>query len=288
MRKTTKLRELINQAGLLMAPGCYDALTAKLIAEAGFPVIYITGAGVANSQLGKPDVGLTTMTELVWQARNITEAVDVPVFCDADTGYGNAINVMRTIREYERAGLAGLHLEDQITPKQCGHFDGKAVISKEEMVRKIEAAVYARQDPDFIIIARTDARAVTGFDDTIERAKAYRAAGADMIFFEAPQSVDELREVSRRVDAPLVANMVEGGKTPLTTATQLEEMGYKLAIYANFVQRTMIKAVQSGLAELKRAGTPEHLQDQMVTFEERQRIAGLPQIRELEARFLRF
>lgn len=288
MRPTTRLRQLIAQPGIIIAPGAADALVARLVEQAGFPCVYITGAGIANTQLGVPDIGLTTMTEVVEQAGRIAQAVSIPCIADADTGYGNPINVIRTVRAYERAGLAGLHLEDQVMPKRCGHFSGKQVVPLEEMVKKIEAAVWARTDPDFVIVARTDARAVNGLDDAIARAKAYRAAGADMIFVEAPQSVDELRRVPREVDAPLWANMVEGGKTPLLPASELEAMGYKLVIHANTLLRVAAKAVQEALAVLKRDGWTKNLLDHMIAWEERQRIVGLPAYEELEQRFLRY
>ncbi|MBI4507528.1 MAG: oxaloacetate decarboxylase [Chloroflexi bacterium] len=288
MRPTSRLRQLIDQPGLIVAPGAADALVGKLIAEAGFLCVYITGAGIANTQLGVPDIGLTTMSEVVEQAGRIAQAVSIPCIADADTGYGNPINVMRTVRAYERAGLAGLHLEDQVMPKRCGHFSGKQVVPLEEMVKKLEAAVAARTDADFVIVARTDARAINGMDDAIARAKAYRAAGADMIFLEAPQSVEELRRVPREVDAPLWANMVEGGKTPLLPASELEAMGYKLVIHANSLMRVAAKAVQDALAVLKRDGWTKNLLDRMISWEERQRIVGLPAYEELERRFLQY
>jgi methylisocitrate lyase len=288
MRPTTRLRQLIAQPGIIVAPGAADALVAKLIEEAGFPAVYITGAGIANTQLGLPDIGLTTMTEVVQQAGRIAQAVSIPCIADADTGYGNPIGVMRTVREYERAGLAGLHIEDQVMPKRCGHFTGKQVVPMEEMIKKIEAAVYARTDPDFVIVARTDARAVNDLDDAIARAKAYRAAGADMIFVEAPQSVEELRRVAQEVDAPLWANMVEGGKTPLLPARELEAMGYKLVIHANTLARIAAKAIQDALVVLKRDGWTQNLLDRMLSWEERQRLVGLPHYEELERRFLQY
>lgn len=288
MRPTTRLRQLIAQPGIIIAPGAADALVAKLIEEAGFPCVYITGAGIANTQLGLPDIGLTTLTEVVGQAGNIAQAVKVPCIADADTGYGNPIGVIRTVRAYERAGLAGLHLEDQVMPKRCGHFSGKQVVPLEEMVKKIEAAVYARTDPDFVIVARTDARAVNGMEDAVARAKAYRAAGADMIFLEAPQTVDELRRVPQEIDAPHWANMVEGGKTPMLTHKELEELGFKLVIHANSLARIAAKAIQDALVTLKTDGSTANLLDRMITWQERQRIVGLPEYEELERKFLQY
>lgn len=286
MRKTKKLRELINSPGIIIAPGAADALTARIIQEAGFSVVYATGAGIANSMLGVPDIGLTTMTEVLWQAKNIANSVDVPVIADADTGYGNPINAMRTIREYEQAGIAGLHIEDQIFPKKCGHFVGKAVVPKEEMIKKIQAALEARTDPDFVIIARTDARSVNGLDDAINRGKAYESAGADMLFIEAPESVEELKIIGSSFKVPVVANMVEGGKTPLLDATELEKLGFKLVLFANAALRASALAVKNIMKILKEEGTTKNALNLMIDFKERQRIVGLDKIQELEKRLL--
>src|SRR5579884_2750249 len=196
MRTTTRLRELLAGPDLLVVPGAYDGLSARLIVQAGFPIVYMTGFGTAASVLGQPDVGLLTMSEMVARASALASVVgDLPLIADADTGYGNPLNVRRTIREYERAGVAGLHIEDQVWPKKCGHMEGKQVIPMEEMVQKVRAAVEARQDPDFVIIARTDAGAVLGFEEALRRARAYREAGADMLFIEAPRSLEELRAI---------------------------------------------------------------------------------------------
>src|SRR5438067_8385286 len=208
MRVTIRLRQLLSGPEMIVAPGAYDALSARLIAQAGFPAVYMTGFGMAASVLGQPDVGLLTMSEMVSRAAALTAvAGDVPLIADADTGYGNPLNVRRTIREYERAGVAGLHIEDQVWPKKCGHMEGKQVIAMEEMVQKVHAAVDARQDPDFVIIARTDANAVTGFEDALLRGKAYREAGADVLFIEAPRSLTELRTIAQTFpDVPLLFN----------------------------------------------------------------------------------
>ena len=286
MSSAARLRELITQERLLIAPGAPNALTAILIEEAGFPVVYVSGAGVSNTQLGVADVGLVSLRELVDQVRYVTAAVEVPVISDADTGFGNAINVTRTVQELERAGAAGLHLEDQVTPKRCGHFEGKQIVSKTEMANKVRAAVEARRDDDFVIIARTDARAITGLEDAIERALAYREAGADMIFMEAPQTTEELETVARQVPGPLVANMVEDGKTPLQTAEALEKMGYRLVLYANLAMRAAVFAMQGVLSHLAERGDSMGTRDRIITMEERNRITNLARYEKMDQRYL--
>jgi 2,3-dimethylmalate lyase len=286
LNSAARLRALISQDRLLIAPGAPNALTAVLIEEAGFPVVYVSGAGVSNTQLGVADVGLVSLHELVDQVRYVTAAVEVPVVTDADTGFGNAINVTRTVQELERTGAAGLHLEDQVTPKRCGHFEGKQLVSKIEMVNKVRAAVEARRDEDFVIIARTDARAVTGLEDAIERALAYREAGADMIFLEAPQTTEELETIAREVPSPLVANMVEDGKTPLQSADTLEKMGYRLVLYANLAMRAAVFAMQQVLSHLAEHGDSMGVRDRIITMEERNRITNLAHYRKMEERYL--
>src|SRR6266550_5789845 len=237
MLNTTRLRELLVQRDLLVAPGAYDALSARLIAQAGFPAVYMTGFGTAASVLGQPDVGLLTMSEMVSRAAALAAVIasvvgDLPLIADADTGYGNPINVRRTIREYERAGVAGLHIEDQVWPKKCGHMEGKQVIPMDEMVQKIRAAIDARQDPDFVIIARTDANAVYGLEDAIQRGQAYREAGADVIFIEAPRSIEELSTIAQAFPGmPLLFNWTEGGKTPALSLDEIRTLGYKLVLF---------------------------------------------------------
>lgn len=286
MSTAARLRALISQEGLLIAPGAPNALTAVLVEEAGFPVVYVSGAGVANTQLGVADVGLVSPRELVDQVRYVTAAVEVPVIADADTGFGNALNVARTVQELERAGAAGLHIEDQVTPKRCGHFEGKQIVSKAEMANKVRAAVEARRDEDFVIIARTDARAVTGLEDAIDRALAYREAGADMIFVEAPRTAEELEAVAREVPSPLVANMVEDGKTPLQPAEALERMGYRLVLYANLAMRAAVFAMQQALSHLAEHGDSTGVRDRIITMEERNRITNLAHYRKMEDRYL--
>ncbi len=286
MRNTTRFRQLLERPAPLVIPFAFDAFSAQLVEAAGFEVVGITGSGLAQSLLGFPDVGWVTMTEVVTQARNIASAVHIPVYTDADTGYGNALNMMRTIREFEAAGLAGLFFEDQESPKKCGHFEGKRVISREEMILKIKAALEARQDPDFAIVARTDARAVYGLAEAIERGRAYAEAGADAIFVEAPQSAEELREIAAAIRAPLMVNMVEGGKTPLLGVDELAAMGYKLITFSNSVSRTAAWAMQQVLRAIREQGSTDAFLDRMMSFEERNQLLGLDRAYELERRFL--
>ncbi len=287
MKKTTRLRNLLKQPGIIVAPGAHDACAAKIIEQThGFQAVYMTGSGTAMSLLGEPDIGLLTMTEMVNQARYLADAVSLPVIADADTGYGNAINVIRTVREYERAGVAAIHIEDQIAPKKCGHFEGKEVISENEMVGKVKAAIDAREDPDFLIIARTDARAVLGFEEAIKRAQTYAEAGADAIFFEAPQSLEELRIIVRSINAPLLVNMDEGTRTPLLTVKELEEMGFKIVIFPRSAPCAAVKSVQELMELLKETGTTKSFMNRIITFEERNLITGLAKYRKMEKKYL--
>lgn len=287
MKKTTALRRLLEQPGAIIAPGAYDALSARCIAEAGFPLVYVSGAGIANTQFAIPDVGLTTLTEVVTQVGRICDAVPVPVIADADNGYGNAINLMRCVREFEKAGAAGIQLEDQEFPKRCGHFSGKRVVPTREAVLKIEAAVAARRDPDFVIVARTDALAVNGLDDAVDRARQYAAAGADVIFIEAPRTIAELRAAATAVAGkPHCANMVEGGLTPILSQDELREMGFKIIIYANAALRAGLFAIQGILKDLYQQGTSAGWLDRMISMAERKRLTGLPETEALEQRYL--
>jgi carboxyvinyl-carboxyphosphonate phosphorylmutase len=285
MKPSTSFRRLLSQPGLIVAPGAYDGLSAKLIEQAGFDVVYATGGGISRS-CGYPDIGLLTMTEVLMQLRWIVEATSRPVIGDCDTGYGNAINVIRAVREFERIGVAAFHLEDQVTPKRCGHYEGKEVVSCEEMCKKLEAALEARTDPDLVVIARTDARATHGLDNAIHRGREYAKVGADMIFVEAPRDRDELKRIADAIDRPLVANMVKGGKTPLLSAAELEALGYKLAIFASDVQRAAIYGMREVLKVMKRDGTPEPF-TQTIDFPERDTIIGIAEVQQLEERFLR-
>ena len=287
MDPAARLRALLKSAEILIAPGAYDGLTARLIELQGFPVVYATGAGISNSQYALADMGLASMGEVLDQVRKITGAVSIPVIADIDTGYGNALNVVRTVREFWRAGVAAVQIEDQVSPKRCGHFAGKEVISKEEAALRIKAAVEARGDSDLFIIARTDSIAVNGLADAIERAKTYVEAGADAIFVEAPRSREELAEIARQVPGLKVANMVEGGKTPLVSASELQAMGYSLVIYANCVLRSAILAGTETLRYLKEHGDTEGILDRMVTMDERNQVTNKPWLEELERRFVR-
>lgn len=279
MKRTTALRRLLAEGGPGVVPGATDCFTARLIEQAGFPVVYVTGGGTANTYLGGPDIGLVTLNELAGQVERIADAVSVPVIADCDTGFGGVANVKRTIRTYERAGAAGLHIEDQVFPKRCGHFEGKAVVPVQDMCYRLQAALDARTDPDFLIIARTDARAVEGFDAALERAHRYREIGADAIFFEQPQSVEELRRVGQEFAGDvLVANMIERSKTPLLPSDELAEMGFRIILYANAALYLSAYAVREGLAVLRATGTTQSLQDRMLTFAERQRLIGLDQV----------
>ncbi|UHL63898.1 isocitrate lyase/phosphoenolpyruvate mutase family protein [Paralcaligenes sp. KSB-10] len=274
--RTTQLRQILAAGGPGIVPGATDCFTARLIEQAGFPVVYVTGGGTANAYLGAPDIGLVTLNELASQVERIADAVSVPVIADCDTGFGGVANVRRTVRAYERAGAAGLHIEDQLFPKRCGHFDGKSVVPAREMEYRLQAALDARTDPDFLIIARTDARAVEGFDAALERARRYLQLGADAIFFEQPRSVDELQRVGEAFRGTvLVANMVERSKTPLLPADQLLGMGFQIILYANAALYLGAYAIRRGLAVLRSAGTTESLLDVMMTFGERQALIGL-------------
>lgn len=251
MRQPTQLRQLLAQPGTLMAPGVYDAIGARLAEQAGFRALYMTGAGVSAS-LGYPDYGLVTMSEMVERAGVIARSVAVPVVSDADTGYGNELNVTRTVREFEMRGVAAIHIEDQISPKRCGHLEGKVLISRDEFVSKIRAAVAARQDPDFVIIARTDARAVDGLDAAIERVNAALDAGADIAFVESPTSLHEIEAIPRRVHGPCLLNLVQGGKTPVLELPQVQALGYRLVIVPAALLVPTIVAADAALADLAR------------------------------------
>ena len=281
-----KLHQLLNEPGLIIAPGAYDAWSARLVEMADFPAVYMTGYGVSASVIGQPDIGLLTMTEMVNQARNMANAIHIPLIADGDTGYGGVLNVIRTVHEYEQAGIAAIQLEDQIYPKRCGHMEGKQLIGGDEMVAKIRAAVHARKSPEFTIIARTDARAVNGLDDAVDRSKAYAEAGADVIFFEAPESVEEMRMVARSLDKPLIANMVENGKTPFLTTEVLLEIGYKIVIYPVSTLYTVTRAVARTLESLKNNGTTRECAGDMVEFQEFNEMIGVQKQRDLEKTFL--
>ncbi len=273
MRSTTALRTLIAEDAIVVAPGVYDGMSARLAQRAGFAAVYATGGGIARS-MGYPDLGLLGLTEVADRLAVIVEHAGVPVIADADTGYGNTLNVRRTIREFERAGVAALHLEDQTFPKRCGHLDDKAVVPTGEMVQKLRAARDAASDRDLVLIARTDAIAVEGLDAAIERALAYAAAGADVIFVEAPTSEAQMETIARRVAAPKLLNMFEGGKTPLLPLDRLQVLGYRIVIIPSDLQRAAIRAMQDVLAAIRRDGNSRTLADRMATFTEREAIVG--------------
>lgn len=280
-----RLRERITGTAAWVLPGCHDALSARLIEQAGFPAAYMSGSAVTASLLGGPDLGLISSTEMIEQARRITAAIDIPLVCDIDTGYGNALNLRRTVQLMERAGVAGIQIEDQTFPKRCGHFSGKEIIPREEMVAKIRAACDARQDPDFVIIARTDARALTGIDDAIDRAAWYAEAGADVLFIEAPQTREEIEQVAHELSHPLLINMVEGGKTPILPFADLAAMGYQIILYPTAGIRAVMKTLQTLYAELHATGGTDTSLDRLVAFEERNEITGLAHYAALEERY---
>lgn len=255
MTQAARLRELLGRDGMVVAPGAYDCITARLIERAGFDAVYMTGAGTAAT-LGYPDFGLVTMTEMAANAGRIAAAVGLPVIADADTGYGNELNVVRTVRAYEAAGVAGFHLEDQVFPKKCGHLDDKEIVPRDDWLAKIRAAAAARRDPDFLVIARTDARAVAGLDEAVARGNAALDAGADMIFLEAPQTLDEVAAVPRLIRGPCLLNVVKGGKTPDIDLADAERMGYRLAILPGLLLKNIIGIGEKMLAEL--AATRRH------------------------------
>lgn len=280
-----QLRNLLAQPGPVLCPGVFDCLSAKVVESAGFPVASISGAALTASMLGYPDVGLASFSEVLNQARSIARSVEIPVTVDADTGYGNALNVMRCAREFEAAGIAGMMIEDQTFPKRCGHFEGKNVISAEEMVVKIQAACEARRSDDFAIIARTDARAIHGLDHAIERALMYCDAGADIIFVEALLSIEDMEKVGKAIPKPLKANMVEGGKTPMVHYQKLYEMGFKLINYSGTVQRGAMRGMQHVLEVLKSEGSAmSAYPERMANLAERSELLDLPAFYEIEER----
>ena len=287
MTPGARFRELLQEPGIVVAPGAYDAITALIIARHGFPAVYMTGGGTVNAHLGIPDIALGTLTEFTENAARIADVVDVPVICDADTGFGNALNVIRTVRAYERAGVAGIHIEDQESPKRCGHLDGKRIVPVAEMENKIRAACDARRDDDFVIIARVDAAAVEGLGAAIDRAGRYVAAGADLIFAEALTTPEEFATFGAAdVGAPLLANMTEFGKTPYLTVEQFEEFGYDMVIFPMMAFRMMLGAVDDAMAELASTGTQTGLLDRMKTRSELYDIVDYPAWNAAEQRYV--
>lgn len=273
MTPQPSLRTLIEPGNALLVPGAANALTARVIEDLGFQTLYVTGAGVANTYLGAPDLGLVTLTELVGHVGAIAEAVSIPIIVDADTGFGNALGVQRTVRALEKAGASALQLEDQVAPKRCGHFDGQTVIASSEMVQKIHAAVDARRSEDLLVIARTDAISALGFDLAMERAHAFRQAGADVVFVEGPRDLGQLKAIPQALPGvPVVANLVEGGKTPLVDRQTLADMGYGLALFANAALQASVYGMQQALTLLRETGDLGALRDVVVPWSERQRL----------------
>lgn len=283
MKKTTLLRKYLHDPEILVIPGVPDPLCARIAWQAGFKAVFVSGYASSAAFLGAPDVGLLTMTEMADCASRIVDAVDLPVFADGDNGHGNITNVIRTMRRFEKAGVAGIFFEDQVLPKRCGHMSGKQVVPVEEMVGKIKAAVDARADRDLTIMARTDALAIHGIDDAIARMHRYVEAGADMAFVEAPESVDEMRRITSEIRVPQMANMVPGGKTPMLTAAELEALGFACVAHPTALSYTIAKAARDLLRELHRTGTTVGLEDRMIAFTEFNDIVGLPEIRAREA-----
>ena len=283
MGKPTILKKMIVDKDILVMPGAYDATSAKIIEQVGFKAVTLGGYPSSASILGKPDVSILTLTEMVTHTRNIVEAVNIPVFADADTGHGNVTNVIRTIREFEKTGVAGLFIEDQVFPKRCGHMEGKQVIPTEEMIPKIKAAVDTRKDQDFIIMARTDALAIYGVNEAIDRANRYKEAGVDILFIEAPRTKEDMIKINQEAHAPTMAIQIEGGKTPLVTAKELEEIGYNVVVFPLVTLYAAAWAVRKVMKELFNSGTTLKNVDRMLTFQDFNRLMGLEEIREKES-----
>ena len=287
MRLSTRLRQMLDEPEIIVLPGAYDALTARLAERAGFNACFTTGFGFAATVLGVPDYGLLTMSETIDRVRHVVQALSVPLVADMDTGYGNALNVVRTVRECVALGVAGIILEDQEWPKKCGHFEGKRVIAAEEQAAKLRAAVEARGDDDLVIIGRTDARQPLGLEEAIRRGKMYREAGADVVFVEAPRSVEELQEVARAIpDAPLFANMIEGGKTPLLSSAELQELGYKMVVYPLSALFSAAKAVEETYRALFDEKSTASRQEAMVTLGQFEEMIDVPAWQEIERKYV--
>lgn len=268
MTPGARLRERLASGPILVAPGAYDALFAMLVARAGFEAIYLTGSGVSYSTLAAPDIGLVTADAMVAKVRELSAVVDIPIIADGDTGYGDEANIARTVREYERGGAAAIQIEDQVSPKRCGHYAGKQIVESAEMVARLHAALDARHDSSFMVIARTDAASISGHEDALERAATYAEAGADVIFVEAPTTRDQLAAIPRAVSVPALANMVEGGRTPIVAADDLEAMGYRLVIYPNAITRAVARTAIDLLSTLRRDGSTLAFQNRMLSFPE--------------------
>ncbi len=285
MEPRKQLRKHISEDKYLVVPGAFDALTARLIEIAGFDALYLTGGGFSRAN-GYPDMGLMTMLEVTHWVGLVCDAVNIPVIADADSGYGNALNVVRTVREFEKTGVAGIHLEDQFAPKKCGHYEGKEIVAPEEMAGKIKAAVDARRDEDFVIIARTDAIAVEGFDAAIDRMNLYLESGADVGFVEAPQNRDQLESIPSKINGPALVNVFKGGKTPVLPKAEFTEMGYRIGIYPNQTHRAAIFAAKEVLQVLKEDGETERYEDRMASWMDREVAVNTEWWREREAEYL--
>lgn len=284
MNVRATLRSLVAKKNALVVPGAYDGVSARLVERAGFPAVYMTGYGTSASRLGLPDLGYVGLAEMADHARNLAAAVTIPLIADADTGYGNALSVARTVRAYEAAGVAGLHIEDQVAPKRCGHLSGHQIIPRGEFAGKIRAAVEARTDPDFLVIARTDAISAVDFDEALRRGEAAVKAGADVLFVEAP-SAAELPRIAPRLTAPLLYNMATSGKTPFLGREEIERLGFKLIIYPNWVMLAAIRAADHVLATLKETGTIAGIAGEVASFREFFDLLGMPEVQALEARY---
>jgi 2-methylisocitrate lyase-like PEP mutase family enzyme len=283
---TTSFRRLLAGSEPVRAPGVVDCIGARIVAKEGFEAIYMTGAGTTASRLGWPDVGLLTMTEMADNAQRIVEASGLPLVADADTGYGGPLNVQRTVRSYERAGVAALHIEDQQWPKRCGHLDGKTLIAVEDMVSHIKAACDARKDQDLVVIARTDAIAVEGFEAALERAQRYEEAGADVIFVEAPRDIYQLSEVPKRLKKPALFNMAASGKTPFLSVEEIKALGFKLILYPNFMMLAAIPAMHKVLQELKSKGSVKDLVGEVASFQDFFNLLGMDEVKLIEEKYL--
>lgn len=286
MKKTTLLKKYVHDPEILVIPGVPDPLSARIAWKTGFKAVFVSGYASTAATLGAPDVGLMTMTEMVECAARIVDAVDIPVFADGDTGHGNVTNLIRSMRQFEKAGVAAIFYEDQVAPKRCGHMSGKQVVPAEEMVAKIKAAVDTRVDPDLMVMARTDAMATHGIDEAIRRMHMYVEAGADMAFVEAPQSIEQMRRITTEIKAPNMANMVPGGKTPMLSAKQLEEIGFAVVAHPTALIYAMARTAREVLRQILDSGTSAGLEDRMIEFEEFNRLVGLPEIRSKEREYL--
>jgi 2-methylisocitrate lyase-like PEP mutase family enzyme len=279
------LREMLDGHEIVVAPGAYDGLTARLVERAGFPAVYVTGSGVSYTRLAQPDLALVSFSEMVSAVGYVAQAVDIPVIADADTGYGNHLNLIRCVREYQRAGATALQIEDQVYPKKCGHLPGRELISTGEMVNKIRAAKDAASDPDFLVIARTDAIAVTGIDDAIARARAYRDAGADLLYVEGPESTADMAKILQSVPGRHAIDMVEGGRIPLLTASELQDLGYSLVIFPNSLTRAFAYCGEQLLGTLRKTGGTAGWLDRMYLFDDLQSLLGADEIARLDREY---